>query len=120
MSRFGFNRSRPVYDGQVVGTPVNSTPWVDSGDSYGGPVLDQPTWMESPSTGMPYGADPFHHPAAADDGVRRASSRPVPGTVIPPGGTCADGPGRPFLTHALVKSKTPPQGTTPPAHPGTA
>ena len=63
MSRFGFYRPRPapVYDSNVIGTPVSGTPyggmeWSGGspyGGSYDGPALGDPTYMGSPPTIMP-------------------------------------------------------------------
>ena len=63
MSRFGFVRSRPVpvYDSNVVGTPVSAMPYGGSqywggempyGGSYEGPALGDPTFMGSPTSSV--------------------------------------------------------------------
>ena len=92
MSRFGFSRPRstPVYDGNVIGTPVSGSPYGGMewgggspyGGSYDGPALGDPTYMGSPTTIMPnmttIPSATLPPPMAGTEGLR-----PVPGTFVP-------------------------------------
>ena len=89
MSRFGWTRSRPVpvYDSNVVGTPVSAMPYGGQWGGqmpYEGPALGDPTYMGTPNTIMPNmttipGATTLPPPMAGSDGILR----PVPGTARP-------------------------------------
>ena len=94
MSRFGFsrNRSTPVYDSGVVGTPVSGSPYGGSpygGSPYGempyeGPALGDPTYMGSPGTIMPNmttlpPGTTLPPPIAGSEGVPRQ----LPGSIVP-------------------------------------